>query len=96
MRILTTGLPDGGRVETVQGIVDRAGPDQTDPPVVRTALDPATFDRDGVATVEVDTSKSVFVRVEILTKEGIPAAFGNPVWLLRDAPAKSIPKDRAV
>ncbi|WP_433021617.1 hypothetical protein [Kribbella sp. CA-294648] len=96
LRILTTGLPDGGRVETVQGIVDRAGPDQTDPPVVRTALDPATFDRDGVATVEVDTSKSVFVRVEILTKEGIPAAFGNPVWLLRDAPAKSIPKDRAV
>lgn len=96
LRILTSGLPSGGRVETVHGIVDRAGPDQTDPQLTRVALEASAFDRNGVAAVEVDASRSAFVRIEVLTKEGIPAAFGNPIWLLRDAPDKSIPKDRSV
>jgi hypothetical protein len=96
LRILTSKLPSGGRVDVVHGAVDLAGPDQTDPVVTRAALTAADFDDHGVAVIDVDTSKSAFVRIEILTGDGTPAVFGNPLWFVNGLPALKIPAERAV
>lgn len=60
----------------VQGLITGS---TTDPVqyVTRRQLPP------GTSTVTVDASRSSFVRFEFLGSDGSPAAYSNPVWLIR-------------
>jgi hypothetical protein len=46
--------------------------------------------------IPVDTRVNTFVRVEIYNREGLPAAFSNPIYFVRTAPKQGLPPDRAV
>lgn len=85
LRVTATGVPDGGRLELVQGAVDYAG---TADPVPTTAVVktvPAGALRAGAVDVQVDTGQSSFVRSQVRDSGGALIALSNPVWLLREA-----------
>jgi hypothetical protein len=92
LAIYAANLSTGGSVQLVSGPVDYAGAQDPGTTVVRT-LAPSAFSG-GVATVTVDTSTSRFYRVQVLASDGSVVGCGNPVWLLRSAPAGGIPPAR--
>jgi len=46
-------------------------------------------------TRRIDTSKSRFVRAQVLSSSGTVIGLSNPVWLLRSTPPGGIPAPRA-
>ena len=96
LRVLVSNLPRGGRVEVVRGVVDRGGPSRPDPVITRTPLAAKAFDGGDHTEVEIDTSTSCFVRIEVFAAGNTQAAFSNPIWLLCDKPAAGLPRDRSV
>jgi hypothetical protein len=88
-----TALPVDWWVVLVTGDVDEAGASQPDP-VVTTRTFSAADVVGGQLSIKVNTSRSRFARVELRDANNVPRAFSNPVWLLRQLPAKGIPAVR--
>jgi hypothetical protein len=90
-----TGVPAGGSLRVLQGVVDYAG---TASPTANTkviASYPASSLAGGSVARQVDTSKGSFVRTEVRNSAGTIIGASNPVWLLRAAPPGGIPVPRA-
>jgi len=90
-----TGIPAGGSLQVLQGVVDYAGAAQ---PTANTRVigsHPASDLVGGSITQQVDTSKSSFVRTQVRNSAGTMIGLSNPVWLLRAAPPGGIPVPRA-
>lgn len=92
LTINAQGLPSGSSVVVVQGPVDYAGPGTPAPGTASvTSLPASAFAASGSASVLVNTSSSMFVRVEIVSSAGTTIAFSNPIWQLREQPPSSAP-----
>jgi len=91
------GIPAGGSVQVLQGAVDYAG--KADP-IANTRL-VGTYSAaelsggGGAVTQSIDTTKSSFVRTQVLGPFGATVAVSNPVWLLQSPPPGGIPAGRA-
>jgi hypothetical protein len=94
LRVAATGLPSGGTVRIVQGPVDLAGSGVPDPRTKVTAYPTSAFGTGG-ATFPIDTTASMFVRVEVSDSAGTVIASTNPVWMLRSIPPFGIPEPRS-
>jgi hypothetical protein len=90
-----SGIPTGGWLQILQGTVDYAGTSalkaNTQVISTYTAADLAG----GSVTRQIDTSKSRFVRTQVLNSSGIVIGLSNPVWLLRSIPPRGIPAPRS-
>ncbi len=92
LTINAQGLPSGSSVVVVQGPVDYAGAGTPAPGTSSVASLPASaFAAGGSASVPVNTSSSMFVRVDIVSSAGTTIAFSNPIWQLREQPPGSAP-----
>ena len=93
LRIDVTGLPDGGAVQLVRGVVDRAG--QADPrpgtTVVQT-LGAADLERAGA--VPLDVSGDCFHRLQVVDGAGAVVGYGQPIWVLGAEPPGGVPQRR--
>ena len=92
--VAATGIPAGGGVRVVQGVVDYAGPSVPEQSVQVSTLAASAF-AGGGASVVCDNRRSSFVRVEVVDAAGVVVAGSNPVWLLREEPPRGIPAARA-
>ncbi len=92
--LLVAGLPSGGTVDVLVGHVDLAGADDTQPTIRRSRLSEGDFDEADTSTIEVDTTRSCFVRLVVSDSSGKTAALSNPVWLLRERTKITIPDNR--
>lgn len=92
--ITATGMPAGGSLRVVQGFVDYAGPGQPAPNTVTVATLPAAAFTTGTTTVNIDNSRSSFVRTEVRDGSGKVIALSNPVWLFTSAPGSDVPPSR--
>jgi type V secretory pathway adhesin AidA len=97
LRVTATGVPQGGKLEIVQGAVDYAGPQE---PVATTQVIttlPDTALATGTVDVAVETRQSSFIRAQVRNSAGTVIALSNPVWLLRETPpgGQGIPVARA-
>jgi hypothetical protein len=90
-----TGIPAGGSLRVLQGTVDYAGTANPTPNTRVIGSYPASGLVGGSVTQPVDTSKSSFVRTQVLNSSGAVVGLSNPVWLLRAAPPGGIPVPRA-
>jgi hypothetical protein len=94
LTVMAPGVPAGGSVDVVRGLVDYAGGSYPDPASQVVATLPATALTTGTTTVAVDTGVSCFVRVSVRDSAGAVVAFSNPVGLLTGAPPVPIPPER--
>ena len=92
--VLGTDLPSGSTVEVLQAPVDYSG--AKDPGTVTATRLPASAFSTGSARVQVTTSASAFVRVQVRSSAGRLVAFSNPVFLLREEPPaqRALPEAR--
>ena len=90
--ISATDLPSGSQLRVVQGTVDYGSQVDSGAQVVATV--PARSLATGTATVQIDTSTSSFVRVELWTSAAREVAFTNPIWLLQEMPPVTPPPPR--
>ena len=92
-----TNVPQGGKLEILQGTVDYAGPQNPSATtqVITTLSDTALVA--GSAHVAVDTRQSSFIRSQVRDSTGTVIALSNPFWLLRETPpgGQGIPAARA-
>jgi hypothetical protein len=93
VRVLLDGIPAGGTVDIVQGVVDFAGTADPTPGTTVATRPAADWARGGV-DIRIDTSVPRFVRVVVRDTTGAAIALSNPVWLLRDTPDGGIPAAR--
>jgi hypothetical protein len=93
--VSATGIPAGGALQVLRGTVDYAGSAglAANTKVVGTYTDSQLAS--GQVTRWIDTSKSRFVRAQVLNSSGTVIGLSNPVWLLRSAPPGGIPAPRA-
>lgn len=94
LTITAAGVPSGGNLLLVQGVVDFAGSGQPDPRNTVTAYPAAAF-AGGAKTVTVDNSAASYLRTVVVNSGGLAVAYSNPAWLLRSAPQYGIPAARA-
>jgi hypothetical protein len=95
LHIDVTGLPHGGAVEVVRGVVDLAGTrDPTPNTAVLTTLGARDLDSHG--EIPIDTGDECFVRLQVRDAAGGVVAFGQPIWALKDTPPRGIPPTRLV
>ena len=87
-----TDLPAGAVVKLVTGVVDYAGLADPTPNAVYSDLGVNGSGKSAHAVL--DTSRSVFVRVEVRDVTNAVIGFSNPVWILKDQPAGGIPNER--
>ena len=93
LRIDVTGLPDGGAVQLVRGVVDRAGvADPTPGTTVVATLGAGELDRAGA--VPLDVSGDCFHRLQVIDGAGAVVAYGQPIWLLGQEPSGGVPERR--
>jgi hypothetical protein len=90
-----TGIPAGGSLRVLQGAVDYAGIANLTANTRVIGSYPAAGLAGGSVTQPIDTSKSSFVRTQVLNSSGAVIGLSNPVWLLRSAPPGGIPVPRA-
>jgi hypothetical protein len=90
-----TGVPAGGSLQVLRGTVDYAGTAGLAANTQAVASYSAKQLAGGKVTLEIDTSKSRFVRTQVRNSSGAVIALSNPVWLLRSAPPGGIPPLRA-
>jgi hypothetical protein len=95
LAVSATGIPAGGSLQVVQGVVDYAG--AADPTASARVIGsyPAGRAELGPVGKTVDTSESSFVRAQVVDASGAIVALSNPVWLLRKAPPGGVPAARA-
>jgi hypothetical protein len=93
LRVDVTGLPDGGAVQVVRGVVDRAGTADPTPgtSVVRT-LGVGDLAREGALPLDVDGD--CFHRLQVTDRSGAVVAYGQPIWLLAQEPPGGVPDHR--
>jgi hypothetical protein len=93
LRIDVTGLPEGGAVEVVRGVVDYAG---TSDPNPNTAVVVRLGASDLAARSEqpIDTGEDCFLRLQVVDATGGVVAFGQPIWALKTPPDGGIPRQR--
>ena len=94
LRARALGLPPNSRLEVVQGVVDYAGPGSPDPTSQVVASVPESALGSGGTSLQVDTSRSSFVRTQVRSSAGDVIALSNPTWLLREVPPPGIPPAR--
>jgi hypothetical protein len=90
-----TQVPAGGSLQILRGTVDYAG--AAAPAANTTIVGTYTAAQlsAGSVTTSIDTSKSRFVRTQVLDGSGKVVGVSNPVWLLRSAPPGGVPRRRA-
>jgi hypothetical protein len=93
LRIDVTGLPDGGAVELVRGVVDRAGPADPRPgTTVVQRLGAADLSR--ADAVPLDVSSDCFHRLQVVDGAGAVVGYGQPIWVLGAEPPGGVPARR--
>jgi len=95
LKLIATGLPSGGMLQVVQGVVDYAGTQDLNS---RSEVTAAYSEADlfgGNTTHTISTHESCFVRTQVLDASGKVVGLSNPVWLLRALPKQKIPQQRA-
>lgn len=92
LQLIATGLPSGGSVRVIRGVVDYTG---TVPNSGSVATYAASDFGGGSVTLPVDTTTSCFARMQVLDSTGRVVAVSNPIWLLRETPPAGIPAARA-
>jgi hypothetical protein len=90
-----TGIPAGGSLQILQGVVDYAGTAALTANTKVIATYTASQLTGGSVTLPVDTTKSSFVRSQVRNSSGAIVGVSNPAWLLRTAPPRGIPARRA-
>ncbi len=90
-----TRIPSGGSLQVLQGTVDYAGTAALTPNTQVIAVYAPEQLLSGSVTTSVNTSKSRFVRTQVLDAAGAVVGASNPVWLLRSPPPGGIPPSRA-
>jgi hypothetical protein len=93
LRIDATGVPSGGAVQVVRGVVDYAGV-STPEPNTRVLTSKKASELSSKAEVTVDAGEESFVRLQVVDGDGAVVAFGQPTWLLRHDPPHGIPQAR--
>jgi hypothetical protein len=95
LRIDVTGLPDGGAVQLLRGVVDRAGVGDPTPgtTVVKTL---GAADLQGAGAVPLDVSGDCFHRVQVVDRAGAVVGYGQPIWVLGAEPPGGVPQQRRV
>ncbi len=94
-RLTATGVPPGGSLRVVQGEVDYAGTADPTPATRLVAEVPRPDLVGGRTELRLDTRVSTYVRTEVRNAAGRIVALSNPVWMLRSAPPRGIPRARA-
>ncbi|MGI9079657.1 MAG: hypothetical protein ACR2GF_02335 [Acidimicrobiales bacterium] len=94
LTIVAIGVPAGGSVQVVRGLIDYAGPSYPDPASQVVATIPAADLATGSATVAIDATASCFVRATVFTSAGVVVAFSNPIGLFRETPPTPVPPER--
>lgn len=94
LTLTATGVPSGGQVLLVQGVVDYAGSTQPDPRNTVKAF-PASALTTGSVSVKLDNRVSTYVRTVVVNSAGLALAYSNPAWLLRSVPPTGIPAVRS-
>jgi len=93
LRLDVTGIPDGGAVHLVRGVVDHAGTaDPTPGTTVVKSL--AATDLARTPSLPLDVSGDCFHRVQVTDRDGAVVAYGQPIWLLGAPPAGGVPSRR--
>jgi hypothetical protein len=88
LNVRVTGLPDGGAVQLVRGVVDPRGTaDPTPNTTVRTLKADTT-------SVPLDTGEDCFHRLQVVDGSGVVVAFGQPIWTFRGTASTPIPAAR--
>jgi hypothetical protein len=95
LRIDATGVPSGGAVQVVRGVVDYAGVGTPEPNSTVLASKSAS-DLRSKAELKLDAGEESFVRLQVVDRAGAVVAFGQPTWLLRREPPHGIPKARTI
>ena len=96
LRVIATDLPADGVLELVIGRVDLAGAARPEPAVERTVEVPARDLRGGIHDLAVEPGAGAYLRAMVRAGDGTVIGVGNPVWLLRRAPAGGIPAARRI
>jgi hypothetical protein len=78
LQINATGLPLGGAIQVIQGVIDSASTNT--PGTTTIATLPAASFAGGSSTLRFDGTNT-FVRVNVLDGAGKVTGFSNPVWL---------------
>lgn len=94
LRIDASGLPTGGSVDVVTGVVDLAGASTTDPGTSTVTTAPAAAFSTGFIELPLNTAAPAFARVVVKDAGGVIVALSNPVWMLREEPPGGIPVAR--
>jgi hypothetical protein len=94
LEIYARPVPAGGFVDVIQGPVDYTGVDPGTKIVA--SLSSASLRTAGKATLQIDTTKSSFVRVQVRNSSGAIIGISNPIWTLKSPPPGGIPTPRAV
>lgn len=95
LRIEATGVPSGGAVQVVRGVVDYAGVG-TPAPNTAVLASKSAKDLDSKAELALDAGEESFVRLQVVDGDGAVVAFGQPTWLLRHEPPHGVPKARTI
>jgi hypothetical protein len=94
LRVDASGLPTGGAVQLVRGVVDRAGAGTPAPNSAVVATRSATALAND-PELALPAGDDCFVRLQVVTSAGAVVAFGQPIWLLAEEPA-GVPANRLV
>ncbi|HVQ19356.1 MAG TPA: CehA/McbA family metallohydrolase [Actinomycetes bacterium] len=94
LKVTASRVPSNGSVRVIRGEVDYAGAASPTPNNSVIATHAAADFATGSINEQIDTSTSCFVRTEVLNGSGATVAVSNPVWLLREAPPRPIPRAR--
>jgi len=95
LRIDASGVPSGGAVQVVRGVVDYAGTATPTPNTTVLASKSASA-LGSKADLTVDAGEESFVRLQVVDRDGAIVAFGQPTWLLRKVPPHGVPKARTI
>jgi hypothetical protein len=100
LTVTGTGIPAGGSLTVLQGMVDYAG--RSSSGLTSNARQIASFtaaqlaSHGGSETMTVDTTAESYLRTIVLDAKGKTIGASNPVWLLQKAPPGGIPAPRQV
>ena len=95
LQVFATGMPNGGKLTVLRGVVDYAGASSAVPNTTTVASYPSSALVAGSVTLAVDTTTACFVRAAVTDASGAVVGLSNPVWLLDQAPPSGIPAPRA-
>ena len=91
LHVDVTGLPSGGGVQVVRGVVDYDASGSANTTVLTTL-----GASDLASPVTIDTGEECFVRLQVVDSAGAVIGFGQPTWALHTPPATGVPGTRLV